>query len=416
VCHNFIERWVIALLNKFKLLFIPDSDEDKLSKLPLIVSVILVYIATVFFQNTSKLSSHAIIGFTIAIIIQILIYLFSDTIFKHKYWLYFGIQGIITFDYSVIGPKGYETLFLGLIPVLVIQSMIVYNDTIKVIITAVFFYSIFCGTIIINNGVNELFHSIPVLIIITIAIRVYSTIFFKQVKLRIQTQKVLKELELTYEKVEELTLVNERQRMARDLHDTLSQGLAGIIMQLEAVDANLNNNNVKRAQEIVQKSMGYARETLSDSRLVIDDLRFKVNPDIDFIKAVETEIASFKSLSKTSITADIRIESQIPLNILKHILYIVREALNNIAKHAKAKNAVVEIIESHNQININIIDDGAGFEVKFLDKLFGHYGIVGITERIKAIHGVIKIESKRKSGTSLIIIIPIEKGIDDYNE
>jgi NarL family two-component system sensor histidine kinase YdfH len=90
----------------------------------------------------------------------------------------------------------------------------------------------------------------------------------------------------------------------------------------------------------------------------------------------------------------------------------VREALNNIAKHAKAKNASLEIAEKQNEIIINITDDGIGFDTKLIDKLFGHYGIVGITERVKAIHGELNIKSKRKAGTNINIIIPIEKGIE----
>jgi NarL family two-component system sensor histidine kinase YdfH len=397
----------------FKLAFTLESDEVKLPKSPIVAAIILIYLATMLFQHTNKLSVNETAGITIVMTGQLLVYLFSDIIFKHRYWLYFLVQGVITFDYSVVTPHGYETILLGLIPVLIFQCILVYYDTIKVIATSVFFYSIFCGTIIVFDGVKALVKYIPILMLISIAVRVFSTIFLRQIKLRIQTQKVLKELELAYEKVEELTLTNERQRMARDLHDTLSQGLAGVIMQLEAVSANLNINNVKRAQEIVEKSMEHARNTLSDSRLVINDLRLPANGEMDFAKAVENEISAFKALSNTSITSDIRIKSQMPLNISKHILYIVREALNNIAKHSKAKNAVVEIFEAHNQININIIDDGIGFDVKLLDKLFGHYGIMGMTERVKAIHGEFKIKSKRKAGANLNITIPIGKGIDE---
>lgn len=416
VCNNFIDRLVRGLQNKFKLVLGLNSDEIKLPKSLIVVATILIYLTTIFFQNTYKLDSSEIAGFTIVMTLQLLMYLFSDIIFKDKHWLYFVVQGIITFDYAIIGSKGYETILLGLIPILIFQSILVYNETIKVVATSIFFYSIFCGTIIVFDGFKELIKYIPLLILITIAVRAISVIFLNQVKLRIQTQKILQELQFAYEKVEELTLINERQRMARDLHDTLSQGLAGIIMQLEAVTANLNNNNTKRAQEIVQKSMEYARKTLSDSRLVIDDLRSQSIIDVDFTKAVENEIAEFKAISTTSITSNIKIEAQIPLNMLKHILYLVREALNNIAKHAKAKNASVEIIENNNQIKITIIDDGIGFDVKLLDKLFGHYGILGMTERVKAIHGEIKIKSKKKSGTNINITIPIEKGIYDENE
>ena len=396
--------------NKFKSVFTPDFDESIFPKSSIVVGIILIYIATVFVRNSGKLSLNQAIGFAIVIIIQSFIYLFSGKIFKHKYWLYFIIQGIITFDYAVIGPRGYQTMFFGLIPLLVIQSMIVYTEAVKVIITAIFFYGIYCGTIIRISGVHELVQSIPLLVIISIAMRVYSIIFFKQVKMRIQTQKIYQELELAYEKVEELTLINERQRMARDLHDTLSQGLAGIIMQLEAINANLNNNNIKRTHEIVQKSMKHARNTLADSRLVIDDLRLQAKAKINLAKEIENEIKSFKNISNTYIKSNVSVEAQVSTKIVKHILYIVREGLTNIAKHAEAKNADLQIIETNNEIIISITDDGKGFNVKLLDDLFGHYGILGITERVKAINGKIKIRSKRKVGTNINITIPIEEG------
>jgi NarL family two-component system sensor histidine kinase YdfH len=400
----------------FKVVFAPDTDEVKLPKSPIVSIMILVYLSTLFFQAENKLTVNETIGITIIMGGQLLLYLFSDIIFKRKYWLYFLIQGIITFDYSVVTPHGYEVILLGLIPVLIFQCITVYYDAIKVLITSSFFYGIFCVTIIIFDEPKALLKYIPILMVSSIGIRVFSTIVLRQVKLRIQTQKVLKELELAYEKVEELTLSNERQRMARDLHDTLSQGLAGIIMQLEAVAANLNNKNTVRAQEIVQKSMEHARKTLADSRLVIDDLRNQSNLERDFVMLVENEISGFKNVSNISVAANIRIESHISSNKSKHILYILREALNNIAKHSKAKNAYVEMIEVKEELMINITDDGIGFDVKLLDKLLGHYGIMGMNERVRAIQGKIKIKSKRKTGTSLNIVIPMGKGIDEGDE
>lgn len=412
-----INKCKLALtLNRFKLAFTLEPGEVRLSKTPIIVGVILVYLSTLIASYTYKFTVDTNSGVAIVMTINLLIFVFSDNIFKHKYWLYFVIQGIFIFDYPVIMPKGNITILLGLVPVLIFQSILVYRETIKVVTASCFIYGIFCGTIITFDGVKVLLQYIPILIIITIAVRAYSIIFLQQVKSRIETQKILQELEFAYEKVEELTLVNERQRVARDLHDTLSQGIAGIIMQLEAIHANLNNNNTKRAQEIVEKAMEHARKTLADSRLVIDDLRLQTNTDIDIEKAIENEIAAFKNVSNTSVEVDIKVASQIPYKISKHILYIVREALNNIAKHANAKNAVVEIAETNDQININITDDGIGFDVKLLDQLFGHYGLLGMTERTRAMDGKIKIKSKRKAGTNIHIIIPMEKGIVDQNE
>src|SRR5512141_2059623 len=89
--------------------------------------------------------------------------------------------------------------------------------------------------------------------------------------------------------VEDLTIANERQRIARELHDTLSQGLAGLILQLEAADAHLSNKNSEQAQTIVTNAMAQARVTLADARHAIDDLRQSSRDDLD--SALRLEIS-----------------------------------------------------------------------------------------------------------------------------
>lgn len=392
-----------------------EIDENDTFKMPTIVCIILIYIATLFLQNVRKPSVFASMIFTVVMAGYLIVYLFCNT-FKARYWVYFVIQGIIIFGAAFIMQKGYYALFIGMIPVLISQSIGFYYDTFKVIFIFLFLYAVFCGTVVIIDGANQLAQTIPLLLIVVIAVVAYSSIFFKQVKLRVHTQKILKELELAYDRVEELTLTNERQRMARDLHDTLSQGLAGVIMQLEAVNANLNKSNTARAQEIVKNAMVHARKTLADSRLVIDDLRNEDNLEIDFANLIEDEVAKFKSISNSFVNLDINIKSKLYTKVIEYILYIVRECLNNIAKHAKAKNVQIDITEKDRQININVLDDGVGFDVRSLDKVYGHYGILGITERVRAIHGKIKIKSEKKVGTQINIIIPVEKGIFNGNE
>ncbi|AAK81360.1 NarL family two-component system sensor histidine kinase YdfH [Clostridium acetobutylicum] len=391
-------------------------DEEKLNfRLLSIICIILVCVFSLFLQNIKEIYLFQSIIFTLIMILFFIMYWFSY-IFKNRYWIYFLIQGIIICACAFLIQKGYHALFIGIIPILMSQSVELYYNIFKIILTFIFLYSIFCGTVVIINGAYYLPELIPVFLIIIIFVIGYSAIFFKQVKLRIQTQKVLKELELAYDKVEELTLTNERQRMARDLHDTLSQGIAGIIMQLEAVNANLNKNNNKRAQEIVLKAMEHARKTLADSRLVIEDLRSETDLNGDFIDLVKSEVSKFRNLSSSEVEVDIQMKSQITTKILEHLLYIIRECLNNIAKHAKAENVQLKIIEESSEIKVEVIDDGIGFEVESLNKVYGHYGILGITERVRSIKGEIEIKSKKRLGTNVSIIIPIEKGILKENE
>jgi NarL family two-component system sensor histidine kinase YdfH len=307
-------------------------------------------------------------------------------------------------------PKGYLAIFLGFLPILIAQSIGVYYDILKVGCTFLYLYAIFCVAIAILYGVEELTTSIPVLLLIVIAVVAYSVIFYRQIKIRMRAQNLLRELEFAYNKVEELTLMNERQRMARDLHDTLAQGLVGIIMQLDATHANINNGKVERAKEIIENAMDYTRKTLADSRMVINDLREARNSKNDLLYAVENEIAHVKMITTSHIDWDIEITSDLPTKIFNHIVFMVREALNNSAKHAKAKRVSLNICEKNDQINIIIKDDGIGFDMKKIVHLYGHYGILGMKERVKAIGGEINIISKKRQGTYIEIIIPIEEG------
>ena len=102
----------------------------------------------------------------------------------------------------------------------------------------------------------------------------------RQARARVQTQRLRQELEQAHRqladdavRLEELTRAAERQRMARELHDTLAQGLAGLILQLEAVKAHLVAGREERALEIVIQAMGRARTSLTTARSAIDDLR-----------------------------------------------------------------------------------------------------------------------------------------------
>ncbi|UPK47383.1 hypothetical protein KET34_18125 [Paenibacillus pabuli] len=102
--------------------------------------------------------------------------------------------------------------------------------------------------------------SVQVLVVIS-----YVSLFYRQVNARVRTQNFLRELELAHQKVEELTLTGERQRMARDLHDTLAQGLAGIIMQLEAASIHQEKGNQLKVQEIIRNARVQARQSLADT-------------------------------------------------------------------------------------------------------------------------------------------------------
>ena len=190
-------------------------------------------------------------------------------------------------------------------------------------------------------------------------------------------------------KIESLTLQNERQRMARELHDTLAQGVAGLVLQLEAVKAHLASNRTERASAIVEQSIARARSTLAESRAAIDNLRAV---PANVIEVVREKVETFKQ--STGVACDLELsvtENQLDLETLDHAMHILSESLTNISRHAQASNVKVSFFIQNKTLELEVRDNGNGFDVKQETK--GHYGLVGMHERARLTGGMLSIES-----------------------
>ena len=181
--------------------------------------------------------------------------------------------------------------------------------------------------------------------------------------------------------VEELTLAAERQRLARELHDTQSQGLTGLVLQLEAVNAHLAHQRYERAQEIIVQAMARARATLADARQAIDDLRANGTSPSDLPEAVQEEISRFSMSTGIPCTADLSALTLLPAQLCDYALRAITEGLTNIARHAQACQAWVCSSVRDGMVTIEVRDNGIGFDPLATTHLVGHYGLLGLRER-----------------------------------
>ena len=157
-------------------------------------------------------------------------------------------------------------------------------------------------------------------------------------------------------KIELLTLQNERQRMARELHDTLAQGVAGLVLQLEAVKAHLASNRTERASAIVEQSITRARSTLTESRAAIDDLRAV---SVSVADSVHGAVERFRE--STGIPCELEIavqENQVAPETINHAMNILSESLTNVARHAQATQAWVKFLLQKEILEIAVRDNG----------------------------------------------------------
>ena len=234
----------------------------------------------------------------------------------------------------------------------------------------------------------------------------------RQARARVQTQRLLQELEQAHRqladdavRLEELTRAAERQRMARELHDTLAQGLAGLILQLEAVKAHLVAGREERALEIVIQAMGRARTSLATARSAIDDLRTETMTPTDLQHALEEETLRFTAATGIPCTTQFSSLAPVPEAFGESIMRSVAEGLLNIARHAQASQVWVCVAQRDQELAIEVRDNGRGFNPTAVAQQ-GHYGLPGLRERARLLDGQFALLTAPGEGTTLRFLLP----------
>ena len=351
-----------------------------------------------------------LIPFTLLIIVHIILHWYLGKIVEHPsrtLW-YTLVQGVMALIISMFAKNMGLTfaLFMGLIG----EAIGLFGLTPRGLLASVYYLVLLAINIIQFSGLSSagsiLLTTIPIIIFVV----TYVTLYMRQNDARKQAQALAAELESANRQlseyaaqVEDLTIANERQRMARELHDTLSQGLAGIILQLEATDAHLASNRNDKARSIVTDAMEQARVTLAEARHAIDDLRQPPVDDLD--SALHLEISRFSNATSIPITFHADPTPPMPAPVTETLIRAVAEALANVANHAKAQNVEVNVRMKGKSLLVTIQDDGQGFDASAIPS--GHYGILGIKERVRLVNGSFEIQSENGKGTLLKIEMPL---------
>ncbi len=384
------------------------------SRIPILIWVVLIYGASLTLQLIGgAFNGIDLLFFTGFIILHASLFWHSPSLVIKRAWFYFLVQGLLVYAASYFIPNGSPVVLIGLYPVLIGQSIGVFNEKSKIVFISIGCYSLMLIALAVMDWSHDFALIVPIFILLNVIVVSYGLLFFRQVRARLRTQSFLYELERTHRKVEELTLANERQRMARDLHDTLAQGLAGLLMQLEAADAYLDKANPDRAQDIIKKAMQRARTTLSDARLVIDDLRQnRGTEDADFVQLVR-ETAD-KLTADTPVSVTMEATRSLPLSgfVTEHCIHIVGECIANAVKHAEAKYIRLSIEQDPRTEILRLVvqDDGIGFNTGTIGHRSGHYGLVGIRERVRLLGGEVDIRSGPGEGTTIEVKVPGKQG------
>jgi two-component system NarL family sensor kinase len=211
-----------------------------------------------------------------------------------------------------------------------------------------------------------------------------------------------------YARSAELGAVQERNRLAREIHDTLAQGLSAVILHLESADAMLEADaDGGRVQKAVRQSLELARANLDEARRSVIDLRAAPLEGRTLVAALKTLTAE---ASRGSLRTRVEVSGAsrpLPVRVETGLFRIAQEALNNVAQHAKAQKALVRLITTPGEIRLVVSDDGRGFELEKVETQ--RFGLTGMNERARLLGGTLQVQTAPGEGTVIEVTIPTEK-------
>jgi ligand-binding sensor domain-containing protein/anti-sigma regulatory factor (Ser/Thr protein kinase) len=209
-------------------------------------------------------------------------------------------------------------------------------------------------------------------------------------------------------------VLEERTRLAREIHDTLAQNFIGISSQLDTA-ASQFNRDLEAARKHLDLARKMTRHSFTEARRAVMELRASEMEGKDLPAALAS--ASKRWVEGSSLSVEVQAEAlsvKVPTDLAQNILRIAQEAVTNSVKHSRAEKVWVELQSDPSALRLRVKDDGSGFE---LPKIFhmsgGHFGILGMGERAQRFGGEFKIQSRPGVGTEIEVTVPIEATASD---
>jgi signal transduction histidine kinase len=218
-------------------------------------------------------------------------------------------------------------------------------------------------------------------------------------------RQVRRQTEALRERIESEAAAEERQRIAREFHDSLEQELAGVSLRLDALATRELDD---KGRGLVAASRNLVSRIQTETRDLISDLRDPAELSGDLTAAL-TLLAERCS---TEIGVNVRIAAraplaQLPAPVVHDLRMIARESINNALKHGRATEILLELEEREAELVLRVVDNGCGFDAAMAaEHRRGHFGCAGIAERARKINATVTWQSTLQRGTTVQLVLP----------
>lgn len=230
-----------------------------------------------------------------------------------------------------------------------------------------------------------------------------------------RSERLLADLQLANQKlqayaaqVQELAAASERNRLARELHDSVTQIIFGLTLSAQAARILIDRNPARAAAEL-DHLQSLAQNALGEMRALIQELHPAPSAQTGLTTLLRRLVE--ERLANDGLCVDLRVkgERRLPAGMESELFRITQEALNNVVKHAHAERAVVVLdLEDPTRICLCIEDAGVGFDPVQARSRSGHLGLISMEERVQALGGTLRVDSQPGKGTRLTVEILME--------
>jgi signal transduction histidine kinase len=224
-----------------------------------------------------------------------------------------------------------------------------------------------------------------------------------------EIRKQQAELQSTYQQLhsytvqaEELAVLQERNRLARNLHDSVTQTIFSMRLTAEAAKMLLEQNPAKVAAEL-EKLQTLAKSALAEMRSLVFEMRPTAVSELGLVPALRHHVMTLER--QNGLAVDLQVSGEPHLSDLEaqRLFRISQEALNNVVKHAQTDKACLTLRFDGEHVFLQVEDQGKGFDPQFLPTVEDHMGLVGMQERVEAMGGTLTIESHPGQGTCVTV-------------
>lgn len=229
---------------------------------------------------------------------------------------------------------------------------------------------------------------------------------------RKKSEKLLKELSYANEKlkeyaekVEQLAILEERNRLSREMHDSIGHHLVTVSLQIEILKKIINENpdGAKNLIDLIKNEISVSLEEL---RNVVKTLRKPVEFDVPIQESIKNIVEKYNRLKNIKINLEIDENiKDLPSDYKITFIRVCQEALTNIEKHSKASEVWIKLEKLENEFKLKIEDNGIGFPNEFKE---GSFGLTGIKERANILNGKVSFENRKEGGAKIVFSLPID--------